>query len=72
MSVKDIIPLKFTRDDKDQIICPVSMKELTEKIKVAAIKTTQNVFSYEVLVNLNRKPNFWRDLVTSKVMVIIY
>lgn len=66
MTVKEIIPLKFTRDHRGQIICPVSMKELNEKVKVAAIKTTQNVFAFEVLVNLNRKPNFWRDLVNSK------
>ena len=66
MSLGDITRLKFTRDDKGHIICPVSMKELNEKVKVAAIKTTQNVFAFEVLVNLNKKSNYWRDLVNSK------
>ena len=66
MTLKEIIPLKFTRDEKQQIICPVSMKELNEKVKVAAIKSTQNVFAFEVLENLNKKANFWRDLVNSK------
>lgn len=66
MGLKEIFTLKFTRDGKGEIICPVSMKELNEKVKVAAIKNTQNVFSYEVLVNLNKKANFWRDLVNSR------
>lgn len=70
MSVKDVIPLKFTRDHRSQIICPVSMKELNEKVKVAAIKNTQNVFAYEVIINLNRKANFWRDLVNSNFTFI--
>lgn len=65
MSLKEVFPLKFTRDSREQIICPVSMKELTEKVKVAAVKNTQNVFAFEVLVNLNKKANFWRDLVNS-------
>lgn len=66
MSVKDIIPLKYSKDEKNKIICPVSLKELTDKTKIAAIKTSGNVFRYEVLEKMNKKANFWRDLLTSK------
>lgn len=66
MKIQDIIPLKFARDDKDKIICPVSLKELTEKTKIAAIKPSGNVFRFDVVEKMNKKANFWRDLHSSK------
>ena len=66
MRVQDIIPLKFERDEKNKIICPVSLKELTEKTKIGAIKKTGNVFRFEVIEKMNKKANYWKDLITSK------
>ena len=72
MALKDIFPLRFTRDKRDNIICPVSLKELNDKVKVAAIKTSRNVFRYQVLENMNKKVHFWKDLVNSTCLFFYY
>ena len=66
MTLMDVIQINFSRDSKKRIICPVSLKELNDNVKIAAIKTSKNVFSYETIMNLNRKAKYFRDLINSK------
>ena len=49
----------------DEYIDPISFKPFTEFTHIVAIKTTGNVYSYETIESLNRKPKYWKDLITS-------
>lgn len=48
-------------------MCPVSNKLFTDNMKIVVISSTGNVFSGQVVDELNKKPKVWRDLLNDKV-----
>ncbi|KIH43902.1 hypothetical protein ANCDUO_26085 [Ancylostoma duodenale] len=64
MSSKDLIHLKFDKDDQGRFRCPVTFRQFTDHTHVVAIATTGNVFSYEAVQELNLKANHLKDLLT--------
>ncbi|KAJ1367466.1 Peptidyl-prolyl cis-trans isomerase 4 [Parelaphostrongylus tenuis] len=66
MSSKDLIHLKFDKDEQGKFRCPVTFRSFTDHTHVVAIATTGNVFSYEAVQELNLKANHLKDLLTDK------
>ncbi|KAK6020677.1 hypothetical protein OSTOST_13666 [Ostertagia ostertagi] len=64
MSSKDLIHLKFDKDEQGRFRCPVTFRGFTDHTHVVAIATTGNVFSYEAVQELNLKANHLKDLLT--------
>ncbi|EPB80148.1 peptidyl-prolyl cis-trans isomerase, cyclophilin-type [Ancylostoma ceylanicum] len=64
MSSKDLIHLKFDKDDQGRFRCPVTFRQFTDHTHVVAIATTGNVFSYEAVQELNLKASHLKDLLT--------
>ncbi|VDM62405.1 unnamed protein product [Angiostrongylus costaricensis] len=64
MSSKDLIHLKFDKDEQGKFRCPVTFRGFTDHTHVVAIGTTGNVFSYEAVQELNLKANHLKDLLT--------
>lgn len=62
----NLIPLTFHKNSEDEFHCPVLSKRFNENSKIAAIKTTGNVFSYEAIDELNFKSKNFRDLLTDQ------
>ena len=56
--------MHVARDKYGNLICPVSMKTLTDNMRIVAIKTTGNVYAGSVVDDLNKKPKYWKDLLT--------
>ena len=50
----------------DQYHDPISFKVYTEYSKIVAIKTSGNVFSYDTIEELNKKPKYYKDLLTGE------
>jgi len=48
MEIKSLIKLTFHKNSEGEYHCPVMFKSFTENSHIVAIKTTGNVFSYEV------------------------
>jgi len=48
MVAKDLVKLHFQKNKKEEFHCPVTYKVFNENSHIVAIKTTGNVFSYEV------------------------
>ncbi|PIO66635.1 hypothetical protein TELCIR_11646, partial [Teladorsagia circumcincta] len=49
LSSKDLIHLKFDKDEQGRFRCPVTFRGFTDHTHVVAIATTGNVFSYEAV-----------------------
>ncbi|CAJ0605830.1 unnamed protein product [Cylicocyclus nassatus] len=64
LSSKELIPLKFDKDEQGHFRCPVTFRQFTDHTYVVAIATTGNVFSYEAVQELNLKANHLKDLLT--------
>nr|CDJ94732.1 Peptidyl-prolyl cis-trans isomerase domain containing protein [Haemonchus contortus] len=64
MSSKDLIHLKFDKDEQGKFRCPVTFRAFTDHTHVVAIATTGNVFSFEAVQELNLKANHLKDLLT--------
>lgn len=62
----NLIQLTFHKNSEDEFHCPVLSKRFNENSKIAAIKTTGNVFSYEAIDELNFKSKNFRDLLTDQ------
>mmetsp|Transcript_17214 Transcript_17214/g.35770 ORF Transcript_17214/g.35770 Transcript_17214/m.35770 type:complete len:417 (-) Transcript_17214:1785-3035(-) len=62
MTTKDLIRLNFSRDEANQLQCPVLMKTLGRHSKIVAIMTSGNVYSAEAVEKLNIKANNFTDL----------
>lgn len=58
--------MNFAKNAKGKYHCPVSFKEFTDNTKIAAIKTTGNVYEYDIIEKLNIKPKYWKDLLTDE------
>ena len=48
LSIKDIVPLRFHKNVEGQFSCPVLSKVFTAHTHIVAIKTSGNVFCWEV------------------------
>ncbi|KAG4103040.1 peptidyl-prolyl cis-trans isomerase-like 2-like protein [Neocallimastix lanati (nom. inval.)] len=66
LSAKSLIKLNFAKNANGKYHCPVSFKEFTDNTKIAAIKTTGNVYEYDIIEKLNIKPKYWKDLLTDE------
>lgn len=66
LKVDELTKLTFHRDKEGNFICPVSMKVFTESTKIAAIRTSGQVYAASTIEELNKKPKFFFDLMTSK------
>uniref|UniRef100_A0A8L8KFP8 RING-type E3 ubiquitin-protein ligase PPIL2 n=1 Tax=Heligmosomoides polygyrus TaxID=6339 RepID=A0A8L8KFP8_HELPZ len=64
LSSKELIHLKFDKDEQGNFRCPVTFRGFTDHTHVVAIATTGNVFSYEAVQELNLKANHLKDLLT--------
>ena len=55
--LSDLISLNLTPSETDNttFMCPITQKDFTLTTKVVAIKTTGNVYSAEVVEELNKK-----------------
>jgi len=62
LSGKDLVRLKLHRDADGGLICPVTHKALTEHTKVAAVRTSGHVYSWDALHSLCLSPKHLRDL----------
>ena len=66
LKLDDLIQLQLFKDEEDNFICPVSRKVFTDSSKIVAIKTSGIVYAASTVEELNKKPKFFFDLVTSK------
>lgn len=66
VSVKDLIELKFHKNNEDQYHCPVIYKLFNQLSKIIVNKKTGNVYSFEAYQQLNFKPNNFNDLLTDE------
>eukprot|EP00050_Salpingoeca_kvevrii_P007360 m.295669 g.295669 ORF g.295669 m.295669 type:complete len:519 (+) comp13239_c0_seq1:197-1753(+) len=69
LDVKSLIRLHFHKNADGKYHCPVTMKEFTASTKIAAVRTSGNVFAYEAIEQFNIKPKFWQDLLTDESFV---
>lgn len=66
VTVKDLIELKFYKNNEDQYHCPVLYKLFNQHSKIVVNKRTGNVYSYEAYQQLNLKPKNFKDLLTDE------
>lgn len=65
MARDDLVSLHFHRNaESGRFQCPVLFKEFTEHTKIAAVRTSGNVFSFEAIDQLNLKAGHMKDLLT--------
>ncbi|TMW67427.1 hypothetical protein Poli38472_011047 [Pythium oligandrum] len=64
LALKELIPLKFSKNSQGEYFCPVTYKVFTDNSKIAAVATTGNVFSYDATDELNIKAKNWMDLLS--------
>ncbi|CAB3404164.1 unnamed protein product [Caenorhabditis bovis] len=62
LAVKDLIHLKFDKDDEGNFRCPVTFRPFTEYSHVVTIAPTGNVYSFDAVNELNLKRNHLKDL----------
>eukprot|EP01080_Neovahlkampfia_damariscottae_P012066 gene12066-5560_t len=66
LEVKDLIKLHLKKNSKGDYECPITHNELTEYTKIAAIKTSGNVYTYEAIEEMNLKMNQMKDFLTGE------
>nr|CCA16856.1 peptidylprolyl isomerase putative [Albugo laibachii Nc14] len=66
LTLKDLIRLKFYKNDKGDYFCPVTYKVFTDHTKITAIAVSGNVYSQDAIHELNLKPKNWTDLLTGE------
>jgi peptidyl-prolyl cis-trans isomerase-like protein 2 len=66
LSGKDLIKLTFEKNTDGQYCCPSTGKVFTEHTKIAAIKTTGHVFSWDAINTLCIRPKNFRDLLNDE------
>lgn len=62
MGSKDVLKLNFHRNADGQLACPATGKVFTDSSKLAALRTTGNVYSWEALDTLCLKTKHLHDL----------
>ncbi len=63
---KHLLKLNVTRNDKNELICPITFKVFNEHSHIVAIKQTGNVYSYDAIEKLNFQTKNFRDLLTDE------
>ena len=63
LSTKDLVRLKFHRNGEGAHACPATGRVFGEHTKIAAVRTTGHVYSWEALETLCLAPKNWKDLV---------
>ena len=63
LSGKDIVKLKFTRNGEGAYVCAASGKVFGDSTKIAAVRTSGQVYSYDALETLCLAPKSLKDLV---------
>eukprot|EP00484_Ammonia_sp_Unknown_P010398 CAMPEP_0197076744 /NCGR_PEP_ID=MMETSP1384-20130603/212269_1 /TAXON_ID=29189 /ORGANISM="Ammonia sp." /LENGTH=593 /DNA_ID=CAMNT_0042515603 /DNA_START=15 /DNA_END=1796 /DNA_ORIENTATION=- len=63
LSVKDLIKLKFSKNDDDEYHCPITRKIFNKSSHIVAVSKTGNVYSYDAVKQLNINKNDYHDLV---------
>lgn len=66
LTFNQLIKLKFHKGPKDILVCPLSGKEFTENTKICTVRTSGNVFAFDVIEKLNLKPKIYEDLVSGE------
>ena len=61
-----LVKLTFSRNEKNQIHCPVTYKVFGENSHIVAVKETGNVYSYEAYKELNKDAGWYHDLLTEE------
>ena len=60
---KDIVKLKFTKNGEGSYVCAASGKVFGDSTKIAAVRTSGQVYSYDALETLCLAPKSLKDLV---------
>jgi peptidyl-prolyl cis-trans isomerase-like 2 len=66
LEVKDLIKLHLSKNKEGNYECPITHNELTEYTKIAAVKTSGNVYTFEALEEMNFKLDQWTDFLTGE------
>ncbi|EGR33135.1 peptidyl-prolyl cis-trans isomerase, putative [Ichthyophthirius multifiliis] len=66
LKTQDLIKLTFHKNEKEEYHDPISFKTFTEYTHIVAIKISGNVYAMDTVEELNRKPKFWKDLVSGE------
>lgn len=64
LKFEDLIEAKFTKDEKGEIIDPVTSERLTPKHKIVMNRLNGNVYNYQSILQFNKIPNLWQDMIT--------
>eukprot|EP00736_Rhodelphis_marinus_P009782 Rmarinus@m.17936 len=64
LKAKELIDLHYHKNTDGEYICPVTFKVLNEHSHIVAIKPTGNVFSYDIVEQLNIKGKNMTDLIS--------
>ncbi|CAI4224153.1 unnamed protein product [Auanema sp. JU1783] len=64
LTLNELIPLKFQKDNEGNFRCPIMFNTLSENSHIVVIRPTGNVYSYEAVYELNIKNNHFKDLLT--------
>lgn len=62
LSAKELVPLKWHTNGDGALSCPVSGTVFTDNSKIATIRTTGNVYSWDAVDSLMLKSKSYRDL----------
>lgn len=60
----DLITLRFSKNEDDEYVDPVTYKVFTDNTHIVALKKSGNVFAWDTVERLNIKAKNWRDLVS--------
>eukprot|EP00928_Gymnodinium_smaydae_P072332 TRINITY_DN55700_c0_g1_i1.p1 TRINITY_DN55700_c0_g1~~TRINITY_DN55700_c0_g1_i1.p1 ORF type:complete len:543 (+),score=148.32 TRINITY_DN55700_c0_g1_i1:99-1727(+) len=66
LEVNELIPLNFHRNGEGKLHCPVTFKVFTNSSHVAANAVSGHVYSYDALLELNKKCKNFKDLITNQ------
>ena len=62
LAARDLVALKYARNADGECICPVTARTFTAHSRIAAVRTTGNVYAWEALQELCLGPKSFRDL----------
>lgn len=66
MKITDLIKLNFFKNERGEFHDPISYKTFTDHTHIVSIRTSGNVYSFDTVEELNKKPKYWKDLITSE------
>lgn len=66
VTAKDLIELKFHKNNEGQYHCPIIYKLFNQHSKIVANKKSGTVYSFDAYQQLNLKPNNFKDLLTDE------